>query len=278
MLPITESFIEVNQFSRNGQQLKSTKAIVLHYTASPGAPAINIRNYFNNLRMQNLQDQSVDRYAGAHYSVDRTTIIHQIPDTEVGYHVGSKTYTAEALSMLSKYPNDCTIGIEMCIEKDGVIHEDTFQNAADLAAKLMISHQMQPHQIWTHKGVVGWKDCPLPWVQNPAEFERFKKTVLSKAFPKENEPLCEVWVKGKATNVPGKVFAGEPYVAVKAMVYLLKTQFKFDDQTKEAFINNVKLKTFRIDQNTGFVQARELGHILGMNLNWAGRATDIEFV
>lgn len=182
MLPITKDFININPFSRTGKKLKAKRAIIMHYTASPGAPAMNISHYFDSLKRQRRDDNDPDTYAGAHYSVDRFKIIQSIPTNEEGYHVGSKTYTAAALSKLSSYPNNCTVGIEMCIEKDGSIHEDTFQNAADLAAWL-IKNDGWPESIWTHKAVVGWKDCPLPWVKKPSEFERFKKAVADRLRP-----------------------------------------------------------------------------------------------
>ncbi|WMT39308.1 N-acetylmuramoyl-L-alanine amidase [Paenibacillus sp. D2_2] len=154
----------------------------MHYTASPGAPAKNISKYFAGLAAQNPNDNVNHRYAGAHFSVDRTSIYNSIPISELAYHVGSTTYTKEALTQLSSYPNNCTVGIEMCIEKDGSIHEGTFNNVVDLVVYL-IKKEGFPNSIWTHKGIVGWKDCPLPWVKNPSEFERFKKAVNDKLNP-----------------------------------------------------------------------------------------------
>lgn len=177
MLPITEKIVPINEFTRPGKKLKSHKGIVMHYTASPGATALNIAAYFKRLSEQKPNDQVDDRYASAHFAVDRKTIVVVIPSDEMAYHVGSKTYTQKALDQLGKYPNDCTIGIEMCIEKDGSIHEETFLNAADLTAFLMKKWRIHPDSIWTHKGVVGWKDCPLPWVKNPKEFVRFQQEV-----------------------------------------------------------------------------------------------------
>lgn len=182
MLPITKDYLPINPFSRAGMKLKSKKGIVMHYTASPGAPAKNISNYFKGLANQNPNDNVKDRYAGAQYSVDRASIYNSIPDDELAYHCGSETYTKEALAKLGSYPNNSTVGIEMCIEKDGSIHEDTFNNAVDLVVYL-IKERGFPNVIFTHKGVVGWKDCPLPWVRKPSEFERFKKAVNNKLNP-----------------------------------------------------------------------------------------------
>jgi N-acetylmuramoyl-L-alanine amidase len=178
MLPIQQMYIHVNQFSRPGTPLKNKRGIVLHYTGDRGAPARNIDEYFDSLRNQD-PNASNDTFASAQYAVDRYNIVEVIPSNEMAYHCGSATYTQEALDALGSYPNNSTVGIEMCIEDDGSIHEDTFQNAADLVVWL-IKEQGFPEVLFTHKGVVGWKDCPLPWVQNPSEFERFKQVVHNK--------------------------------------------------------------------------------------------------
>lgn len=183
--------IAVNPYSRPGINIKQIKGIVLHYTASPSASSYNIVKYFDGLK--NQKNTSSARYASAHYSVDDYDIYEAIPDNEMAYHCGSKTYTAEALLKLGKYPNDCTVGIEMCIDKNGSITEKTFQNTADLCALLCKKHRLTEKDLWTHKGVVGWKDCPLPWVNKPSEFERFKQVVKQKlALSKPVDKIQEV--------------------------------------------------------------------------------------
>ncbi|MGN7413737.1 peptidoglycan recognition protein family protein [Paenibacillus sp. SAF-068] len=179
MIQITKDYITVNKFSRAGLKLKAKRGIVLHYTASPGAPAKNISKYFASLAHQDSNKAVKGRYASAHYSVDRTSIYHSLPDDELAYHCGSTTYTKEALAKLGTYPNNSTVGIEMCIEKDGSIHEDTFNNVVDLAVYLVRERGFPP-VFFTHKEVVGWKECPLPWIKKPSEYERFKQAVHTK--------------------------------------------------------------------------------------------------
>jgi N-acetylmuramoyl-L-alanine amidase len=193
MIEITQDLIHINQFSRKGEKLRAKRGIVMHYTADRGAPARNISHYFDNLKDQDPNDLVVDRYAGAHLSVDRFTKIQSIPFDELGYHCGSsQPYLPDALLMLGSYPNNSTVGIEMCIEWDGSIHEDTFQNAAELVVHL-IRNEGFPNTIFTHKGVVGWKECPLPWVQNPTEFVRFKELVNFKLM--EAKQMDELLIK-----------------------------------------------------------------------------------
>lgn len=172
-----KNILPINKFTRPGTKLKSVKGIVMHYTASPGASAENIGNYFLRLSKQSADDNEADRFASAHYSVDEKTVVQSVPEEEMAYHVGSKTYAAEAIKRLGNYPNNCTIGIEMCINREGKITEDTFMQAAKLTARLLRKYKLTTEDIWTHKGVVGWKDCPLPWIQKPEELKRFKDTV-----------------------------------------------------------------------------------------------------
>lgn len=189
---IIQKLITVNPFSRPATKLKSVRGIVMHYTATPSAPAINIVNYFDSLKNQSKVNEP--RYASAHYAVDDQYIYQAIPDNEMAYHCGSKTYTSEALTKLSRYPNDCTIGIEMCIDKKGNITEATFQKSASLVALLCKKYGLNERNIWTHQEIVGWKKCPLPWVETPSEFERFKNLVGKKLLasdPTHEQPTKE---------------------------------------------------------------------------------------
>ncbi|MCW3790965.1 N-acetylmuramoyl-L-alanine amidase [Paenibacillus sp. LS1] len=190
MIQITKDYIPVNKYSRAGLKLKAKRGIVMHYTASPGAPAKNISKYFASLAQQDSNKAVQSRYASAHFSVDRTSIYNSLPDDELAYHCGSTTYTKEALAKLGTYPNNSTVGIEMCIEKDGSIHEDTFNNVVDLAVYL-IRERGFPPVFFTHKEVVGWKECPLPWIKQPGEYERFKQAVHTKLNPLQEIAVTE---------------------------------------------------------------------------------------
>ena len=77
-------------------------------------------------------------------------------------------------------PNNCTIGIELCIDGQGNFTTETVAAAVELVAKLLEENKLTTEDIGHHKLVVGWKDCPLPWVKNPALFEEFKTNVGNK--------------------------------------------------------------------------------------------------
>jgi N-acetylmuramoyl-L-alanine amidase len=77
-------------------------------------------------------------------------------------------------------PNNCTIGIELCIDGNGNFTTETITAAAELVAKLVRENNLTTEDIGHHKKVVGWKDCPLPWVKNPTLFDEFKDRVRGK--------------------------------------------------------------------------------------------------
>ncbi|MEC0543517.1 N-acetylmuramoyl-L-alanine amidase, partial [Bacillus glycinifermentans] len=47
MVKVVKNYVKVNQYTRPGLKLAGVKGIVMHWTATPGASALNERNYFN---------------------------------------------------------------------------------------------------------------------------------------------------------------------------------------------------------------------------------------
>jgi N-acetylmuramoyl-L-alanine amidase len=75
-------------------------------------------------------------------------------------------------------PNNCTIGIEMCVlDADGNFTPETLLAARELTAKLLRDNHLTTDDIGTHHLVVGWKDCPRLWMIHPNLFESFKQDV-----------------------------------------------------------------------------------------------------
>jgi N-acetylmuramoyl-L-alanine amidase len=172
---IQGSLLTVNPFSRPGKKLSGIKGIVIHWVANAGSTARQNRNYFENLKSQSLNDAAA-RYASAHFIVGiEGEVIQCIPTEEMAYHVGAKKYTPEALSRLGHYPNNCTIGIELCHPGDeGSFTPDTLSAARELCALLCIQSDLDPlNDIWTHYAITG-KLCPRWFVAHPDRFEDFK--------------------------------------------------------------------------------------------------------
>lgn len=182
-MEIQKKHLTSNQFSRPGTYLNEVKGIVIHYTGNPGTSAQANRDYFENLRLQNevrnvVSSQNL-RYASAHYIVGlQGEIIECIPPTERAYHAGAKTYKPAAIQRLSTYPNNCTLGIELChTDKTGNFPQKTLEQAARLAARLCITYHLSPRtDIYRHYDITG-KICPRFFVENEREWLKFIETV-----------------------------------------------------------------------------------------------------
>lgn len=159
--------IDVNPFSRPGAKMTSIEFLVWHYTANPGASAENHFNYFLGLKNQNPHDSIEDRYASAHLFIDRDSALEIIPLDEKAFHSGNRWYNA------------CSIGIELCIEKDGNFHPDTIKRAVQIGAYLCEKYRIDPIQRQIRHYDVTGKLCPKPWVLNPTLFKLFKRDVAA---------------------------------------------------------------------------------------------------
>ncbi|MEC0543600.1 peptidoglycan recognition protein family protein, partial [Bacillus glycinifermentans] len=146
------------------------KGIVMHWTATPGASALNERNYFNGTCIADK------RYASAHYFVDRKEAQLIIPENEVAYHAHDQNRCY--VSFLKPNANTTAIGVEMCVEKDGKIHSETVQNAAELVADLCKRYGLSTNKIVRHYDVTN-KNCPAPWVSDSSQLTAFRKKVDS---------------------------------------------------------------------------------------------------
>ncbi|WP_340033084.1 N-acetylmuramoyl-L-alanine amidase [Bacillus sp. FSL K6-0138] len=170
MVKVVKNYVKVNQYTRPGLKLSGVKGIVMHYTATPGASALNERNYFNGTCI------AAERYASAHYFVDRKEAQLIIPENEVAYHAhdGNRCY----VSFLKPNANTTAIGVEMCVEKNGKIHSETVQNAAELVADLCKRYSLSTDRIVRHYDVTN-KNCPAPWVSDSSQLTAFRKKVDS---------------------------------------------------------------------------------------------------
>ena len=128
----------------------SPKGLVIHWTANTGsgADADNNRDYFNNSGVT----------ASAHYIVDDHQVVQCIPEEEMAYHVGANWYMPGALERLSDYPNDCTLGIEICVNQDGNFFK-TMENTVALAADICKRYGWSSDNLWRHYDITG-KACP----------------------------------------------------------------------------------------------------------------------
>ncbi len=170
-------------FSRPGDQLADVKGIVIHYTGAAMQTAQECRNYFEGLKKQSSRPKDGnDIFASAHFIAGLDgEVLQVIPVGEMAYHVGAKKYNAEALARLSRYPNDCTIGIEMCCtDGRGNIRPETEEAAEELAAKLCAMFSLNPEtDLWRHYDVTG-KLCPRLYIEQPERWRNFRRAVRDK--------------------------------------------------------------------------------------------------
>ena len=187
-MKIIEKFLTVNSFSRPGRLITECRAVILHYVGIPSQRAVITWNFFENVCPRDKH------FSSAHYIIDHNgDIYHAVPDKEVAYHCGSseidqttgKIYTDWARKKFGHYvsdptknsPNNCTIGIEMCIDQHGNFTTETFNAAVELVTKLVQENKLTTDDIGHHQMVVGWKQCALPFVKEPTLLENFKEKV-----------------------------------------------------------------------------------------------------
>jgi hypothetical protein len=170
-------YVILNPYSRNGEPLVGVRGIVIHWTANPGATDENHQNFFDG------SDGGGGRFAGAHIFIDRDSATLIIPLNEVAFHANEKACRIAKLKASTNYyvggnANLTTLGIEMCVEKDGTIHPDTIKRTIDVTAALCKMYNLGQDDLYRHYDVTG-KNCPRPWVEQPALFTQFKQNVTA---------------------------------------------------------------------------------------------------
>src|SRR5690606_9642874 len=175
-----EKLVKVNPVTRPGTKLKGVRKIVEHYTANPGASAYNHYKYFNGTAI------AQKRYASAHIFVDKVEAYLIIPLNEVAYHANDGSY--RGVSELKPNANLYSIGVELCIEKDGTFHPETLRRAAEINAELCKRFKLDPHKDIVRHYDVTHKNCPARWVKYPKEFAEFKNMVNMVLNPPKIEP------------------------------------------------------------------------------------------
>ena len=150
--------LDVNPYSRPGTKLERVKGIVIHYTANPGAGAINNRDYFNSLKDTHYTS------ASSHFIVGlEGEIIQCIPTGEIAYASNNR--------------NKDTLSIENChINEDGSFEKETYDSLVHLTAWLTVKFGLKTKHIIRHYDVTG-KMCPKYFVEHEDAWKKFKEDV-----------------------------------------------------------------------------------------------------
>lgn len=168
-------FIACNSDNYRSGRTRPVQYIVMHYTANNGDTARNNCDYYH--RVGGLQ-------ASAHYFVDEHGAMQSVREGDTAWHCGARAYWHPECR------NGNSIGIEMCSRKraDGsyYILPETVANAAALAREIMQRYGIDTDHVLRHYDVTG-KRCPMPWVDDPAQWTAFKEMLTPKSTTTDEE-------------------------------------------------------------------------------------------
>ena len=168
-------FIACNSDNYRSGRTRPVQYIVMHYTANNGDTARNNCDYYH--RASGLQ-------ASAHYFVDEYGAMQSVREGDTAWHCGARAYWHPECR------NANSIGIEMCSRKraDGsyYIKPETVANAASLAKDIMQRYDIDTDHVLRHYDVTG-KRCPMPWVDDPAQWTAFKEMLTPKSTTTDEE-------------------------------------------------------------------------------------------
>ena len=154
--------------------------IVMHYTANNGDTARNNCDYYH--RVGGLQ-------ASAHYFCDEHGTMQSVREGDTAWHCGAE---AGQRYWHPECRNGNSIGIEMCSRKraDGsyYILPETVANAAALAREIMQRYGIDTDHVLRHYDVTG-KRCPMPWVDDPAQWTAFKDMLKQNDNDEEDDDM-----------------------------------------------------------------------------------------
>ena len=167
-------FVSCNLSNFRAGRTQPVRYIVMHYTAGNGDTARNNCDYYH--RVGGLQ-------ASAHYFCDEYGAMQSVRECDTAWHCGARAYWHPECR------NANSIGIEMCSRKraDGsyYILPETAANAAALAREIMQRYGIDTDHVLRHYDVTG-KRCPMPWVDDPAQWAAFL-AMLTPEHPNEEE-------------------------------------------------------------------------------------------
>lgn len=171
-------FVSCDPSNFRAGRTQPVRYIVMHYTANNGDTARNNCDYYH--RVGGLQ-------ASAHYFCDEYGVMQSVREGDTAWHCG-----AEA-GQRYRHPecrNGNSIGIEMCSRKraDGsyYILPETVANAVALAQEIMQRYGIDTDHVVRHYDVTG-KRCPMPWVDDPAQWTAFLTLLTPKNTTTDEE-------------------------------------------------------------------------------------------
>ena len=173
-------FVSCNPSNYRAGRTQPVRYIVMHYTANNGDTARNNCDYYH--RVGGLQ-------ASAHYFCDEHGAMQSVRECDTAWHCGAE---AGRRYWHPECRNGNSIGIEMCSRKraDGsyYIKPETVANAAALAREIMQRYGIDTDHVLRHYDVTG-KRCPMPWVDDPAQWTAFKDMLKQNDNDEEDDDM-----------------------------------------------------------------------------------------
>lgn len=252
---IEEKLVTKNEFTRPGTKLKAVKGIIIHWTANlgKGAGADAHYRYFQNNR---------ERYASAHYFVDSGKILRIVPEDELCYHVGAKRYLT---TYFGSYPNNSTIGVEMCVNPDGNFSE-TYKKSVWLCAHLLYKYKLDPStDLARHNDITG-KDCPRMFVDDEYG-EKFMGMTAARAWAKFRADVKAAYneMKNPTPAKPAPTKPATPQEVAELMSKYFKdvaaSRWSADEIDKAKELGLMSGKTDTTFDPTGTVTREELAAV-----------------
>ena len=183
-------FIACNTDNYRAGRTQPVRYIVMHYTANNGDTARNNCDYYH--RVGGLQ-------ASAHYFCDEHGAMQSVRECDTAWHCGARAYWHPECR------NANSIGIEMCSRKraDGsyYIKPETVANAAALAREIMQRYGIDTDHVLRHYDVTG-KRCPMPWVDDPAQWTAFLAMLTPENTTTDEEDEDDMVRYNKIEDVP----------------------------------------------------------------------------
>ena len=133
----------------------------MHYTANPGATAMNNRDYFEGLKDSHITKASSNFVVGL-----EGEIVQCVPTWEMAYASNSR--------------NIDTVSIECCHpDETGKFNQKTYQSMVDLCAWLCLKFDLDENDVIRHYDVTG-KICPKYFVEHEDAWKQFKSDIGTK--------------------------------------------------------------------------------------------------
>lgn len=149
-----------NAYSRPQLAIEQVRYIAVHYTANPGATAMDNRNYFENLAV--TQETKVS----SHFVIGMEgEVVQCIPTAEMSYATNER--------------NVDTLSIECCHpDETGQFTDATYDSVVKLAAWLCTRFGLTENEVIRHYDVTG-KSCPRYYVEHEDLWQQMKEDIAA---------------------------------------------------------------------------------------------------